>query len=113
MGTCVLDATLETRGPTLRLPIKAFRGGRSNRCILTVQRLCRNAPAICGPLLLYLKDKHFRVRRPEREAGHCACAYDSTGAAGRGCRGRASSVARAAAGTQWKPKASEGGTQEA
>lgn len=50
----------------MRLPIKAFRGGRSNRCILTVQRLCRNAPAICGPLLLYLQDKHFRVRHPER-----------------------------------------------
>lgn len=62
----------------MRLPIKALRGGRNNRCILTVQPL-RNAPAICGPLL-YQKDKHFRVR-PASEAGHCACAYDSAGAA--------------------------------
>lgn len=119
MGTCALDAALGTRSPTLRLPVKTFRVGRSNRCILTVHRLRRNAPAMCDPLLLPEKEEHFRVTHRERaprplprprEAGFCACAYDSTG---RGRRERASSVARAAAGTRWKPKASWGGRWEA
>lgn len=66
MGTCVLDATLGTRSPTLRLPVKALRDGRSNRCMLTVQRHCRSAPASCGPLLRSRKNKHFRVRRRAR-----------------------------------------------
>lgn len=66
MGTCALDAALGTRSPTQRLPIKAFRGGRSNRCIMTVHRQRRNAPAICGPLRRYGPQRHFRVRHRER-----------------------------------------------
>lgn len=50
----------------MRLPVKALRDGRSNRCMLTVQRHCRSAPASCGPLLRSRKNKHFRVRRRAR-----------------------------------------------
>lgn len=66
MGTCALDAALGTRSPTLRLPVKAFRDGRSNRCMLTVHRLRWNAPAMSAPLLLPGKEEHIRVRHRER-----------------------------------------------
>lgn len=45
-GTCVLGAALGTRSRRHGLPIKAFKGGKSNRCILrTVQSRHLHTPA--------------------------------------------------------------------
>lgn len=50
-GTCVLGATLGTRSRRHGLPSKAFKGVKSNRCILyTVPSNHLQPPVLCGPL---------------------------------------------------------------
>lgn len=100
-NTCVLGAALGTRGRRHGLPIKAFRGGKSNRCILkTVQRNHLHTPTLCGllspPPNRETLPGHAERAPPSQKAGassdcDCDCASDSAfaGAAGSGCRGRA------------------------
>jgi hypothetical protein len=65
-GTCALGATLGTRSRTQPLCIKAFKGGKSNRCILTTAHPYHpHTKRSAFSSLHYRKEKHFRVRQRE------------------------------------------------
>lgn len=93
---CVLGAARGARSRRHGLPIKAFKGGKSNLCMLRTVHAghCKlqHSPTSSH---CYQKEKHFRVtQRDPPQEGRAVTAPAlgtrlSRGLLGRGCRGRA------------------------